>query len=209
MAALYSIIAPLPQKNMDTNYRQTRYLISARNPAGMPADVGGEAAFAGRSNSGKSSAINAICGQKGLARVSQTPGRTQMINFFALTGHRRLVDLPGYGYAKAPAAVQAQWHALVEDYVTHRASLRGLLLTMDIRRPLTDYDLQLLDWRVYRRLPMHILLTKADKLSRGAALNTAQAVAKAVGGASVQVFSAPKHQGVEEVRAVLNEWLDL
>ena len=141
---------------------------SAWQPHQFPADEGAEVAFAGRSNAGKSSALNAIAGRKDLARTSKTPGRTQLINFFALDGAQRLVDLPGYGYAKVPERIREHWQELLTRYVEARASLVGLVIVMDSRRPLTDFDVQMLDWsRSATALPAHVLLTKADKLSRG------------------------------------------
>ena len=173
-------------------------------------------AFAGRSNAGKSSALNAICGQKALARVSKTPGRTQQLVYFALPPHEglHLVDLPGYGYAKVPQELQQHWQAFIQDYFETRLVLRGLVVVMDIRHPLKDYDLQMLGYAAHRGLPAHVLLTKADKLSRGAAGNTVQKVRTELRqrfgeGMQAQVFSALARQGVDEARAVIAGWLGI
>lgn len=194
------------------DFRRAQFLTSAHNRAQWPPDAGLEAAFAGRSNSGKSSALNAIADQRQLARVSKTPGRTQLINFFALDERCRLVDLPGYGYAKVTAAVRADWERMVGGYLQSRRSLRGLMLVMDIRQPLTELDLELLVWCRGAGLPVHILLSKADKLNRGpglTALRQVEAAVAATGGAvSVQLFSALKRDGVEAARAILSGWLD-
>ncbi|HEV8693557.1 MAG TPA: ribosome biogenesis GTP-binding protein YihA/YsxC [Lysobacter sp.] len=197
-------------------FARARYLLSAHNPKQLPADGGFEVAFAGRSNAGKSSALNAICQQNALARVSKTPGRTQQLVFFDVPPHtdKYLVDLPGYGYAKVPQELQAHWQAFLERYFETRGALRGLVVVMDIRHPLKDYDRQMLGYAVRRGLPAHALLTKADKLSRGAAMNTLQAVrmelSRAVGDTvSVQMFSGETKQGVEDARAVVGRWLEL
>jgi len=196
---------------MNPAYQQTRFVTSVFERRQLPADVGAEAAFAGRSNAGKSSAINAVCQQRQLAQISKTPGRTRALNFFSIDTDRKLVDLPGYGYAHAPAALRKQWQSLIEHYLNRRRSLRGLVLVMDIRHPLTDHDWQLLVWCQARALPLHILLTKADKLSRGAAASTLQTVARSLRAreidASLQTFSTLKRQGVEQVHEVLDAWL--
>jgi GTP-binding protein len=199
---------------MKNPYRSARFLKSAARPEQAPPDVGREVAFAGRSNAGKSSALNALCDQKALARTSKTPGRTQLLNFFALDEERRLVDLPGYGFARVSEAVKRQWQDAMADYLTQRRCLRGLVLVMDVRHPLKDYDRQMLDWAGHVDLPVHILLTKADKLSRGAASAVLHGVRRDLGrpgGArvSLQLFSALKRQGLEEVQAVLDRWLDM
>ena len=195
-------------------FARARYLLSAHNPRQLPADGGFEVAFAGRSNAGKSSALNAICQQNALARVSKTPGRTQQLVFFELppSTDRFLVDLPGYGYAKVPQDLQAHWQAFLDGYFSTRDALKGLVVVMDIRHPLKDYDRQMLGYAVQRGLPAHALLTKADKLSRGAADNTLQAVRMELGRAfgdtvGVQVFSGESKQGVEEARGVVSGWL--
>ncbi len=204
-------MAPAPNP-----FARARYLLSAHNPRQLPADGGFEVAFAGRSNAGKSSALNAICQQNALARVSKTPGRTQQLVFFDVPPHadRYLVDLPGYGYAKVPQELQAHWQAFIESYFATRQALRGLVVVMDIRHPLKDYDRQMLGYAVRRDIPAHVLLTKADKLSRGVGGNTLQAVrmelSRAFGDTvSVQTFSGESKLGVEEARAVLARWLEL
>jgi GTP-binding protein len=169
-----------------------------------------EVAFAGRSNAGKSSAINALAGHKRLAFVSKTPGRTQLINFFSVDEGRFVVDLPGYGYAKVPPEVRERWERVLSAYLQGREALAGLVLIMDIRHPLTPLDRRMLDWFLPRGLPVHILLTKADKLSRGAAHKTLQAVRSALKDAplvSVQLFSSLARQGVEEAEGVIVNWL--
>src|SRR5690606_30223860 len=159
---------------------RARYHLSAHTPAQLPPDTGHEVAFAGRSNAGKPSALNALCQQSALARVSKTPGRTQQLVFFQIEPHadRHLVDLPGYGYAKVPKDLQAHWQAFIAGYFESRQALRGLVVVMDIRHPLRDYDRQMLGYVVSRGLPAHALLTKADKLGRGGSANVLQAVRK-------------------------------
>jgi GTP-binding protein len=203
---------------------RARYLCAAHTPAQLPPDGGREVAFAGRSNAGKSSALNALTGQNALARVSKTPGRTQQLVYFDVTPGsegaaavpadeaRYLVDLPGYGYAKVPQDLQAHWQAFLDGWFGSRMALRGLVVVMDIRHPLKDYDRQMIGYAVQRGLPAHALLTKADKLGRGAAGNTVLAVrrelSKAYGDTvSVQAFSGESKQGVDEARAVVNGWL--
>ncbi len=177
------------------------FLLSAWQPQQFPADHGAEVAFAGRSNAGKSSALNAIVGRKDLARTSKTPGRTQLINFFALDETRRLADLPGYGYAKVPEQMKQHWRELLTRYVEARQSLRGLVIVMDSRRPLTDFDQQMLSWTQANGLPTHLLLTKADKLSRSEATLTLRKVKAAVAEhVTAQLFSAVKKTGVDEAR---------
>jgi GTP-binding protein len=192
-------------------YRHTRFLVSAAGLGQAPADSGFEVAFAGRSNSGKSSAINALCSQRALARTSKTPGRTQLLNFFQVDEQRRLVDLPGYGYAKVAESVKQRWQGFMRAYLVSRQSLRGVVLTMDIRHPLTDYDANMLDWSANRGLPTHVLLTKADKLKRGPALDQLRRVEQRLrqwpGDISVQLFSALKGQGIDRAHEVLDAWL--
>ena len=184
------------------------FIKSASNEAGFPPDTGREVAFVGRSNSGKSTAVNLLAGVRKLARVSKTPGRTQLVNFFAVGDDRRLVDLPGYGFARVPPDVQQRWRYLLEQYLTERESLVGLFVTVDIRRGLTSLDEALLRWLEPRQLPVVLLLTKADKLSRGAGLACQHAVGKAVD-ANVRLtrFSAISRDGVDQARAWLEEWL--
>jgi GTP-binding protein len=172
-----------------------------------------EVAFAGRSNAGKSSAINALCDNKSLARTSKTPGRTRLVNFFALDVVRRLVDLPGYGFARVPLAMKKQWEQLMTDYLGQQQALRGLVVIMDIRHPLNDYDWQMLRWCQHFKLPVHVVLTKADKLKRGAQQNSRQQVQKQLReagiNASVQIFSALKKTGLKELTGKLDEWFEL
>lgn len=195
------------------HYSNARFLISAPTLATCPTDSGDEVAFAGRSNAGKSSAINALTRQKALARTSKTPGRTQLINFFSLGDdlERRLVDLPGYGFAKVPEAVKREWQHHLSDYLQHRVSLRGLVLVMDVRHPLSEFDQTLLGWADDKAMPVHILLTKADKLKSGAAKNALQQVRSRLREwedlVSIQLFSALKYQGVDEAHARLDLWL--
>lgn len=182
-------------------FPESKFLLSAWEPHQFPADDGAEVAFVGRSNAGKSSALNAITGRRDLARTSKTPGRTQLINFFALKAGQRLADLPGYGYAKVPAEMQRHWRELMSRYVETRASLAGLVLVMDARRPLTDFDWQMLTWTRDQSLPTHLLLTKADKLNRGEATLTLKKVrAQTDGTATAQLFSAVTKAGVDEAR---------
>ncbi|HET9447337.1 MAG TPA: ribosome biogenesis GTP-binding protein YihA/YsxC [Steroidobacteraceae bacterium] len=177
------------------------FISSAWQPRQFPPDEGAEVAFAGRSNAGKSSALNAITGRKDLARTSKTPGRTQLINFFALEGAQRLVDLPGYGFAKVPEHIKQHWQELLTRYIEARSSLVGLVIVMDSRRPLTDFDVQMLDWSGSHGLAAHVLLTKADKLSRGEATTVLKQVkARVEGVATVQLFSAVTKAGVDDAR---------
>ena len=193
---------------MRLDFRHTRFLTSAADPGGLPADNGREVAFAGRSNAGKSSALNAITGVGGLARVSKTPGRTRLLNVFSLEGGMRLVDLPGYGYAKVPEAERIKWGEMVESYLGGRESLAGLMLVMDIRHPLTDFDLQMLGFAADLRLPVHVLLSKADKLGRSAAAKSLAETRKGLRGwGTVQLFSAHSGDGVEDAQKQLAEWL--
>ncbi len=198
---------------MNPYYRRARFLSSAARLAQAPADAGMEVAFAGRSNSGKSSALNALCQQKSLARTSKTPGRTQLLNFFELDGMRRLVDLPGYGYAKVAEATKRRWQDSLEAYLVERRCLRGLILLMDCRHPLKEFDWQMLEWNAHNGLPAHVLLTKADKLKRGAATDVLRQVRRELGEpageVSVQLFSALKHLGIDEAHRVLDRWLEL
>ncbi len=192
------------------HYNQATFVTSAANLAACPPESVAEVAFAGRSNAGKSSAINAITNQTRLARISKTPGRTQLINFFGLAEGRFLVDLPGYGFAKVPLSVKNKWQEELEKYLRRRQVLCGLILLSDIRHPLKDFDRMMIDWAVQSGLPLHLLLTKSDKLKRGAAQNTLLAVQKELKGfdnVTVQLFSSLKNDGVTEVRGKLDEWL--
>lgn len=192
-------------------FQRAAFLTAAAARAGTPPDSGWEVAFAGRSNAGKSSAINRICHQRRLARTSRTPGRTQQLVFFRVDDERRLVDLPGYGFAKVSLAVKAGWQALMEDYLRRRQCLRGLVVVMDIRHPLTDIDRHMLAWGDAARLPMLVLLTKADKLKRGAMQQQCRTVQRALAGQgiAVEAFSAETGLGVEAVQARLADWLAL
>ncbi len=197
-------------KARDSRYRQARYEISAHRIGQLPADSGFEVAFAGRSNAGKSSAINAITDQKSLARTSKTPGRTQQIVIFRLDEQRRMADLPGYGYARVAQSLREHWRVTLDRYFRDRRCLRGLMLIMDIRHPLKPFDRQMLDWCRRAALPCHVLLTKADKLKRGAAASVRLRVVSALSdhglGATVQTFSGATGAGVEQARAVLDDW---
>ena len=195
-------------------FQSAEFTTSAPSLKQCPEDSGCEVAFAGRSNAGKSSAINTLTRNKSLARTSKTPGRTQMINYFTLAEGKRLVDLPGYGYAKVPIAMKAQWDRHLAEYLQQRKSLGGLILLMDIRHPLQDYDRQMLNWAAQAGLPVHILLTKSDKLKRGPAQSTLLKVDSflremdpGVTLLTVQTFSSLKKQGLPELEAQLNRWL--
>ena len=195
-------------------FQSAEFITSAPSLKQCPDDIGCEVAFAGRSNAGKSSAINTLTRNKNLARTSKTPGRTQMINFFQLGEAQRLVDLPGYGYAKVPVAMKAQWDRHMAEYLQARKSLGGLILLMDIRHPLQDYDRQILNWAAQAGLPVHILLTKSDKLKRGPAQSTLLKVEgflremdPGVTLLTVQTFSSLKKLGLPELEAQLNHWL--
>ncbi|MDG1694250.1 MAG: ribosome biogenesis GTP-binding protein YihA/YsxC [Porticoccaceae bacterium] len=196
------------------NFNTVEFLISAQTLKQCPDDRGCEVAFAGRSNAGKSSAINTLTRNKGLARTSKTPGRTQLINHFEIEPEKRLVDLPGYGYAKVPKAIKAKWDRNLAEYLQNRNSLSGLVLLMDIRHPLQDYDRQMLNWAAQAGLPVHILLTKADKLKRGPALNSLLGVEKLLRDMdpgctllSAQIFSSLKKTGLPELEQKLISWL--
>ena len=196
---------------MSNPYRQAHYTISATQLSELPDDQGREVAFAGRSNAGKSSAINTITEQKALARVSKTPGRTQMINFFSLDEQHSLVDLPGYGYAKVPEKMKIRWQQTLGKYLETRQSLQGLMLMMDIRHPLKEFDIQMIKWANASNLSVHILLTKSDKLKHGAAMATMHKVTaeltKLQLTASAQLFSSLKKVGQEDAIKQLNHWL--
>ena len=202
-------------RRMINRLHQTRFLTSAPKLSLCPPDVGAELAFAGRSNAGKSSAINAMTQQKQLARASRTPGRTQMINFFVLGEEdtQRIVDLPGYGYAAVPESMKLVWQKELEKYLIQRKSLTGLVLLMDVRHPLQSYDRMMLDWAKKRHLYVHILLTKADKLNRGPAntalLEVRKELKKLEMDFSIQLFSALRKQGLEELALVMVERLGI
>jgi GTP-binding protein len=189
---------------------RAEFRFAAHNLHQLPADTVREVAIAGRSNAGKSSALNAMCHQKALARTSKTPGRTQQLVYFEVQPERFLVDLPGYGYAKVPEQLRAHWQAFINQYFEIRQSLAGLVVVMDIRHPLREYDQQMLAFAHRRGLPAHCLLTKADKLTRGPQSKTLLEVKKALAGtATAQLFSAETKLGVDEARAVLSGWLQL
>lgn len=195
-------------------YHQATYLCSAHTLKQLPQDSGVEVAFAGRSNAGKSSAINALTSQKRLARTSKTPGRTQQIIFFTLSDtDKRLVDLPGYGFAKVPLQVKQHWEKLLDSYLRTRESLQGMVLMMDIRHPLTDFDQQMLSWCQQTNMPVHVLLTKADKLSYGKGKQVLQQVQQKLTTLSdnmtAQLFSATKQTGIAEAKTRLDGWLHI
>jgi GTP-binding protein len=199
--------APLSVEDM-SRFPDARFLISAAAPAQFPADFGAEVAFAGRSNSGKSSAINAITQRRGLARTSKTPGRTRLLNFFELAPAKRIVDLPGYGYASAPAAERRDWPALL-DALRRRRSLAGLFLVVDCRRGITEGDEALLEWAASAHR-LHVLLSKADKLGRAEAMRVLRATAAQLANrATTQLFSAHEGAGVREAQDMLAAWLGL
>lgn len=196
---------------MSSHYQKAYFLLSVADIKQLPEDQGVEIALAGRSNAGKSSVLNRITQQRGLARVSKTPGRTQLINIFAIDDRRRLVDLPGYGYAKAPLGAKQKWQGTIDTYLSVRTSLRGLILIMDIRHPLTSLDRHLLIYAAHRQLPVHIVLNKSDKLSKNAVFTTLQQVESALtdlpNSVTLQSFSALKGTGVKDLHLVLNKWL--
>ncbi len=195
---------------MNPVYHQAKFINSAPRLQDAPPDQGKEIAFAGRSNAGKSSAINTLVQQNALARVSKTPGRTQLLNFFAIDEQRKLVDLPGYGYAKVPIAIKNDWQKMMESYLKNRQALCGIVLVMDIRHPMTEFDWQMVEWCEHSKLPLHILLTKADKLKFGAAKNTLLKVQKELGNTSIvvtlQLFSALNKTGIDDIHQMLDEW---
>jgi GTP-binding protein len=194
-------------------YTKAVFLKSAARVNQLPEDLGYEVAFAGRSNAGKSSALNCLTTIKSLARTSKTPGRTQLINLFSLDEERRLVDLPGYGYAKVAMQVKEEWQKHLAHYLEVRECLKGLVLLMDVRHPLKDLDQMMIDWALNRELPVHILLTKADKLSKSDTKNTVLKVRKHYELAShlitVQSFSSLKKEGIDDLIRTLNQWFEL
>lgn len=193
------------------NYNQTKFFKSAQKISQLPPESKAEVAFAGRSNSGKSSALNAITQIKGLAKTSKTPGRTQLLNFFQVKDDRFLVDLPGYGYARVSHNVQKEWEKTLTQYIETRQELLGVVLIMDIRHPLKEYDEQMIEWLTSKNIPVHILLSKADKLNRGPGMNVLQQVKSALEPygdlVSVQLFSALSGNGLDEARQQLDAWL--
>ena len=199
------MLNPLPNP-----FAEARFLTSAAQLSQLPPADRPELAFAGRSNAGKSSALNALCGRRQLARVSKTPGRTQLLNFFELP-QGRMVDLPGYGFAKAPRSLREGWGELIEGYLASRECLRGLVIVMDARRPLTGFDRMMLGWTEAEQLPCRLLLTKSDKLTPSAARRTLLEVQGELpalhAGASAQLFSSQSGDGVEKARESLQQWL--
>lgn len=194
------------------NYQKATYLLGAAKLAQLPDDVGIEVAFAGRSNAGKSSAINTLAQQKGLCRTSKTPGRTQLINVFTLDEDRRLIDLPGYGFAKVPTAMKRRWQEELSRYLQQRKCLKGLVLLMDIRHFLKDTDVQMLEWASNIDLPVHCLLSKSDKLKSGAKSKALMEGKKRIKelhpNATVQAFSSLKRHGLDQLYAVIDGWYE-
>ena len=199
---------------MSNLIERAHYLLSAHHPYQLPADDAKEVVFAGRSNAGKSTTLNALTNQKGLARVSKTPGRTRQLVYFHVLPQRYLVDLPGYGYARVSRDLQTHWHAFLDHFFATRKSLHGIVVVMDIRHPLTPGDQMMLDYVAQRLLPFHVVLTKADKLGRGQQERTLAQVQttlqQAFGDqASTQLFSGAKRQGVAQLQQVVGTWLGL
>jgi len=197
---------------MNPVYRRAKFLLAVQHTKQLPEDIICEVGFAGRSNAGKSSSINTITGIHSLARTSKTPGRTQQIVYFTLDAEKALVDLPGYGFAKVPPSVKKHWHELMESYFTNRKVLKGLVLVMDIRHPMREFDEQMLAWCKHSQTPVHILLTKADKFSNGAAKNEMLKVKKMLkemdyDDVTIQTFSSLKRTGAETVMDKMDEWL--
>jgi GTP-binding protein len=197
-----------PQKER-INYQRATFLLSAASLGQLPPDEGVEVAFVGRSNAGKSSVLNQLTRNKKLARVSKTPGRTQLINLFGLDATKRLIDLPGYGFAQVPAEVKQEWQRLLESYLRTRGSLKGLILVMDIRHPLTEFDQNMLEWAMSANLAVHILLNKCDKLGRGIQKSTLREINNYVTQlpqVTCQLFSAANGDGVDELMDQLDKW---
>jgi GTP-binding protein len=194
-------------------YENAEFMLSVANLSQLPPDEGIEVAIVGRSNAGKSSVLNQLTRNKGLARVSKTPGRTQQINLFALDKNRRLADLPGYGYAKVPPALKQQWELLMDAYLRNRDSLQGLLVVMDIRHPFKDYDKQLLIWSSQCQIPVHILLNKVDKITPQELKKTLRKASDTVpiypNLVTFQTFSATKGIGIKELREKLDAWFTI
>ena len=192
------------------DYNKVRFLKSVAEISQLPLDKGAEIVFAGRSNAGKSSALNALTRIGKLAKTSKTPGRTQTLNFFELDEYHRLVDLPGYGYAKVPLPMKLKWEKVLNQYLEARKSLKGIILLMDIRHPLRPFDWQMIEWCVSRCIPMHILLTKSDKFKRGASNTILLQTRKELSGykdwISIQLFSSITKVGVLEAHLKMNDW---
>jgi len=203
----------MESRSVNSTYFQASFITSAAKLSQSPEDTGYEIAFAGRSNAGKSSAINTLCQQTALARTSRTPGRTQLLNFFRIDDQRRLVDLPGYGYAAVAQDIKADWQGALADYLEKRECLRGVILMMDSRHPLKDYDIQMLEWANHIEIPVHALLTKVDKLNRkeqAISLERVDAALKEFSlEFSVQLFSSLKRWGVDEAHKKLDQWFEL
>lgn len=199
----------------EINFHQAAFTQSAPSIRECPPESGAEVAFAGRSNAGKSSAINTLTNNSKLARTSKTPGRTQLINYFSLGEDQRIVDLPGYGYAKVGRDMKEQWQRNLSEYLHERQCLKGLVLMMDIRHPMQEFDALMINWAAEAGMPVHILLTKADKLKRGPAIATLLAVRKQMQEAGIaeqvtaQCFSSLKRTGVDDLKRKLQEWLSL
>ena len=195
------------------DFRKTKFVTSAPDISKLPEDLGAEIAIIGRSNSGKSSSINAICDQKNLAKTRRTPGRTRLINLFSVADKRYLVDLPGYGYAQVPENMKRQWQKSMTDYLQQRKCLCGLVVTMDIRTPLRDHDRMIIDWSIASNLPALILLTKADKFGVNKRKEMVGEVRTALsefgGNFKIIAFSALKKIGIDETREVLRNWFEL
>lgn len=192
------------------NYHKTKFLTSAPDIRHLPEDSGIEIAFAGRSNAGKSTSLNALTNQKNLARTSKTPGRTQLINLFEVEPNCKLVDLPGYGYAAVPEQMKIQWQKALGEYLQKRECLRGVVILMDIRHPLKDLDQQMIEWAVSAELPVLLLLTKADKLSQSERSKTVKMVREAIlpfqGDVQVEAYSALKRIGIDKLSSKLDRW---
>ncbi|MBL4942238.1 MAG: YihA family ribosome biogenesis GTP-binding protein [Colwellia sp.] len=199
---------PLPSSAIHLS--KATFTISAPDIRKLPEDTGIEVAFAGRSNAGKSSALNTLTNQRGLARISKTPGRTQLINVFEIAENKRLIDLPGYGFAKVPLEMKKKWQKALGEYLEKRESLKGLVILMDIRHPLKDLDMDLIEWAVDSELPVLALLTKSDKLSQGKrsaeVLKVKKILAELNGDIKVQAFSSLKYTGTEQANAVICDW---
>ena len=194
---------------MSLNFRSVQFLTSATKVSECPTDLGSEVVFCGRSNAGKSSAINALTGNRSLAKTSKTPGRTQMINFFSVSCQKRIVDLPGYGYAKVSSATSATWRENLESYLCFRRSLKGVILLMDIRHTLKDSDKTMITWLCSIDLPIHVLLTKSDKLSKSSRSRELTRVKRDLGDKiSCQLFSSKSQEGLENLEQALAHWLN-
>ena len=195
------------------NYHKTHFVMSAANIRQLPADAGVEVAFAGRSNAGKSTALNTLANQKNLAKTSKTPGRTQLINLFEVSENCKIIDLPGYGYAAVPEKVKLQWQKSLGEYLQQRQCLGGVVILMDIRHPLKDLDQQMIEWAVSADLPILLLLTKADKVSQSERSKQVRMVREAIlpfqGDIQVEVFSSQSRLGVDKLAQKLDEWFSV